>query len=205
MKKTLTIIIANKLFLFAVAILAVSFFGLGAIYNENLETYDSGYRFLNQWSLWDSNSYIQIARDWYYGRYFAYFPLFPIILRLASYLTLGNFALAGLILNTALSLGAGYFIFKLCKEEIGDNDSGLWANIFLFFFPTALFFTAIYTEALFLFLAVAMMFFMKKKNWWLVALFGFFAAMTREVGGVLVLPIAYVVLRDFKTRKIKKT
>lgn len=204
MKKTFAIIIANKLLLFAVAIFAASFFGFGAIYYENLKTYDSGFQFLNQWSLWDANSYVQIARDWYHGKYFAYFPLFPIILKIFSCLTFGNYALAGLLLNMAFSFGTGYFLFKICKEEFKNDNSGFWANIFLFFFPAAFFFTAIYTEALFLFLATAMMFFMKKKNWPLVISSGFFAAMTREVGGALILPIAYFALKDFKTQKTEK-
>jgi len=200
MRKVIPILIANKLFLFVVAVLAATFFGFGAIYYENLATYDSGFKFLNQWALWDGNSYIQIARDWYYGRYFAYFPLFPIALKAISYLTLRNYALAGLIINTAFSFGAGYFIYKICDKK----EEGLWANVFLFFFPTAFFFTAIYTEALFLFLATGLMFFMKQSKWWIVAFFGFFAGMTREVGGVLILPIAYVIFTDFKHEKLQK-
>ena len=204
MKKTFALLLANKLLLFAVALLAAFFLPFGSVYYENLATYDSGWQFLNQWSLWDANSYIQIARDWYHDQYFAYFPLYPIILKLCSYLTLGNYALAGLLLNFGLSFGSAYLLFKLCKEEFYDEKTGFWANAFLFFFPTAFFFTAIYTEALFLFLGIAVMYFLRKKNWFAVAFFAFFAAMTREVGGMLILPIAYVVLKDFQEDKLKK-
>lgn len=213
MKKTFALLLANKILLLAVALLAGAFLPLGAIYYENLQTYDSGWQFLNQWSLWDANSYIQIARDWYHDRYFAYFPLYPIVLKLCSYLTLGNYALAGLLLNLALSFGAAYLLFKLCKEEFGSarkqsellaEKTGFWANAFLFFFPTAFFFTALYTEALFLFLGLAVMYFLRKKNWLAVAVTAFFAAMTREVGGMLILPIAYVALHDLRTDRIKK-
>jgi hypothetical protein len=226
MKKTFVLLLANKILLFAVALLAAFFLPFGAVYYENLATYNSGWQFLNQWSLWDANSYIQISRDWYHDQYFAYFPLYPIILKLCSYLTLGNYALAGLLLNLGLSFGSAYLLFKLCKEEFGSarkqsdprasiiksvresellaEKTGFWANAFLFFFPTAFFFTAIYTEALFLFLALAVMYFLKKKMWATVIVAAFFAAMTREVGGMLILPIAYVALKDFKGDKLKK-
>ena len=204
MKKLLTLLIGNKITLFITALVAGMFLPLGTIYYENIQTYDSGLEFLNQWSLWDANSYIQIARDGYFGRYFAYFPLYPIVLKLASYLTLGNYALAGLLLNLGFSFAAAYLLFKICKEEFKDEKIGLWANVFLFFFPTAFFFTAIYTEGMFLFLGIAVMYFLRNKNWLAVAVAAFFAAMTREVGGMLILPIAYVALQDFKSNKLKK-
>lgn len=195
---TISYLAANKFLLFLTAAIAVAYLNPGPIYLENLATYDSGATFLNGWSLWDGNSYIQIARDGYFGKYFAYFPLWPILLKLGSYLTLGNYALAGLLLNLALSFGAAVMIFKLCKLEFKKESTGIWANIFLFFFPTAFFLTALYAESLLLFLGAAMMYFLRRKKLLYAAIFVFLAAMTKEVGGVLILPLLYVAWKEKK-------
>jgi len=119
-------------------------------------------------------------------------------------MTLGNYALAGLLLNLALSFVAAYLIFKICKLELKNKTAGIYANIFLFFFPTAFFLTALYGEALFLVLGASTIYFLRKKKWLWVALFAFLAAMTKEVGGMLVLPILYSVLKDRKSSNIEK-
>ncbi|MBU1018658.1 MAG: mannosyltransferase family protein [Patescibacteria group bacterium] len=198
MRNLIAIFAANKLLLLITAAIAAILIPSGAIYFENLASYDSGSVFLNGWSLWDSNSYIQIARDGYFGRYFAYFPLWPIVLRIGAIFTLGNYALAGLILNLIFSFGAAVMIWKLCKLEFKDEKTGLWANIFLFFFPTAFFLTALYAESLLLFLGVAGIYFLRKKNWWLAGIAVFFASMTKEVGGVMLLPLLYVAWKEKK-------
>lgn len=203
-KKLAAIFVANKLFLFIVAAVAVSVFPFGAIFYENMATYDSGWAFLNGWSLWDGNSYIQIARDGYFGRYFAYFPLWPYALKAGSYLTAGNFALAGLILNLGFSWGAVWMIYRLCKLEFKQEKTAVRTVFYLLFFPTAFFFVALYGESLFLFLAASAMYFLMEKKWIYVAVFTFFAAMTREVGGALILPVLYAAWMNKNDPKLQR-
>jgi hypothetical protein len=55
-------------------------------------------------------------------------------------------------------------------------------------FPTAIFFSAVYTEALFLMLTVASFYYMRERRWWMAGIIGFFAALTRVEGVLLVVP-----------------
>ena len=56
-------------------------------------------------------------------------------------------------------------------------------------FPTAIFFSAVYSESLFLFLTVASFYYVRERRWLMAGVFGFFAALTRSEGVLLAVPM----------------
>jgi Gpi18-like mannosyltransferase len=57
-------------------------------------------------------------------------------------------------------------------------------------FPTAVFFSAVYTESLFFMLTVASFYYLRAHRWWIAGAVGFFASLTRVEGVLLVVPFA---------------
>ena len=121
-----------------------------------------------------------VPRNW------AFFPLFPLLLRLASYVT-GEFVITGMVLSHICFLLALFLLHRvalLFGLSACDADRSLF---YLAVFPTSYFFSIPLPESLFLMLTVASFYFAKSERWWLAGLFGAFASATRTTG-VLLLP-----------------
>jgi len=121
-----------------------------------------------------------VAHNW------AFFPLFPMILRLASYVT-GEFVLTGMALSHLFFLLALYLLHRLCLRLGLTADDADRCLSYLAFFPTSYFLSLPLPEALFLMLTVGSFYLAKRERWWLAGLCGAFASATRTTG-VLLLP-----------------
>jgi hypothetical protein len=64
-------------------------------------------------------------------------------------------------------------------------------------FPTSLFFSAVYTESLFLMLAVGALLAARRGNWWIAGIVGALAALTRSYGVLLLIPFAVLFLQQY--------
>lgn len=133
----------------------------------------------------DGEHYLSITKYGYKEFEYAFFPVFPLIIKLLTYLT-QNVLLSGVIISTtsaALLLIILYKLFSLDYKE----EKVLKGIILLLAFPTAFFLLSIYTESFFLCL-VAGSFFLARKNKFLYAgLVGSLASATRLVG-IFLLP-----------------
>jgi hypothetical protein len=147
----------------------------------------------NYWANWDGAWYASIAKSGYAGRLWPasanFFPFYPILLRLG--ITVGpGAALAGVILSLAASLLALYFVHELTRNYF-DLKAGRAATLALAFFPSAFFLNAVYTEAAFLAAALGSLWAARVRGDFVLAgVLGCIAAMTRNVGVLLVLPLA---------------
>jgi hypothetical protein len=119
----------------------------------------------------------------------AFFPLYPMVVRVVS-VPLGGHPLAGaLLVSNAAFLGALMALYVLTKNELSDEiarRSVLYAAVF----PTALFFLAPYSESLFLLLVVGCFWAARQARWEIAGVLGGLAALTRNVGILLVIPLA---------------
>lgn len=138
------------------------------------------------WGRWDAVHYIDIATIGYHGTDMAFFPLYPLLIA-ALGSALGNHLIAGLIISNAALFFALLFLYKLVEHEF-DRGVARRAIFYISIFPTAVFFSAVYTESLFLMLTVASFYYMRERRFWLAGVIGFFAAMTRVEGVLLVVP-----------------
>lgn len=143
---------------------------------------------------WDSYWFLDVAKNGYYMRgenEFAnvvFFPLYPIGVRLMGYLTGGNLVLAGWIVSS-LCLLIGVLVLTRLVQRFHPNIDPIWPTIFLLIFPTAFFLNAVYSEAMFLMLSIAMFYFAFQRRFWIAACFAALASATRMAGVFLFFPL----------------
>lgn len=140
------------------------------------------------WGRWDAVHYIDIATKGYQGLDMAFFPLYPLLIRIVAAFA-GSHVIAGLLISNASFFFGLLFLYKLLEHEY-DRSVARRAIFYVSIFPSAVFFSAVYTESLFFMLTVASFYYMRSHRWWLAGAIGFFAALTRVEGVLLVVPFA---------------
>jgi len=114
----------------------------------------------------------------------AFFPLYPLLTRALSFLTGGHPLLAALLVSNVAFFAALLVLYRLTARTFSDAVARRTV-VYLAIFPTAFFFLAPYSESLFLLLSVSAFWFAREDRWWLAALAGVLAALTRSAGIVL--------------------
>lgn len=165
----------------------------------NLKTYFDFGAFLNIWSYWDGTHYLNFAINGFSQNQdiAAFFPLLPLLTKLFGIVTFGNYALAGLIVTNLATLSAIYFFIKLVRLDF-SKDIAFKSVILLLCYPTAFFLGSLYTESLFLFTTIATIYFARKNRWLATGVFGFLAALTRNLGVFLIIPLFLIYLQQNK-------
>lgn len=148
---------------------------------------------------WDSNFYLEIARQgytWTLGQAssVAFFPLYPTLMALL-HLLIPDLVLCGMVLSFGFFLAALIVLHKLCVHEFNlvVANRTIWL---LAFFPSSLFYGAIYTESLFLFLTVSAFYVARTRQWAWAGLIGLLASSTRINGATLLVPLVIQYLVD---------
>lgn len=141
---------------------------------------------------WDSHHYIGIARYGYRNEgdprfHIVFYPLYPLLVKGFSYLFGGNITAAAFIqpnIFMALSIAVMY---KLLRIDFSERTTKT-AILLLIFNPFSFFFSLPFTEATFLFLSLLFMLMLKKEKWLIAGICGFFAALTKNFGLILIIP-----------------
>jgi Gpi18-like mannosyltransferase len=129
---------------------------------------------------WDAWHYLDIVNKGYSLGEAVFFPLYPALVDFFSY-PFGDVIRAGFFVSWASLVIALFYLWKLLNLE-NSAATAKKTILLLLFFPYAVFFSTIYTESLFLALAVAFFYYLKKEKWLTAAVCGFFAVLTRNVG-----------------------
>ena len=140
------------------------------------------------WGRWDAVHYLDIATSGYHGTDMAFFPLLPLLIGILGR-GIGNHLVAGLVISNVALFFALLFLYKLVEHEF-DRAVARRAIFYISIFPTAVFFSAVYTESLFLMLTVASFYYMRERRWWLAGAIGLLASLTRIEGVLLAVPFA---------------
>ena len=138
------------------------------------------------WGRWDAEHYIGIATTGYSGTEPAFFPLYPLLIAALGALT-NNHLVAGLLISNVASFFALLYLYKLVEHEFNRTVAHR-AVFYVSIFPTAIFFSAVYTESLFLFLSVASFYYIRERRWLTAGIFGAFASLARVEGVLLLVP-----------------
>ena len=146
------------------------------------------------WGRWDAEHYLTIARNGYSGFEPAFFPLYPLLIRIVGAVT-GSHLIAGLIISNTAAFFALLYLYKLIEHQYNRHVAHR-AVFYVSIFPTAIFFSAVYTESLFFALTVASFYYIRDHKWLTAGIIGFFAALTRVEGVLLVVPFAIEWLRS---------
>lgn len=156
---------------------------------------------LSPWARWDSIWYLGIASGGYdsAGLQAAFFPLYPLAARALGFV-FGGFGIgprglfvAGLVISLAAFAGALYVLHRLVELELGRRFAAPALGL-LAFFPMAFFFSAIYSESLFLLVSLLAFYAARSGRWAWAGLFGALAAATRSAGVVLMVPLCVMYL-----------
>src|SRR5207249_4086157 len=163
---------------------------------------------LTSWNRWDAANYTRIAQFGYQTIFdTAFFPLFPWLIKgIASLLGNHGYVYIGMLLSNLALLGTLFVLYQIAADALGDQV-GRRTLLYLCIFPTAFFFFAAYNESLFLLLTASSFLAMRRQKWWLAGILGLFAALTRSVGILLVIPFLYElwITRDAITSDNKNT
>lgn len=150
---------------------------------------DSGVRYDALW-------YARIAQHGYsYSTHhqssIAFYPLYPLFIKVVS-LVIGNVYVAGMLLSTAFFFVAVVLLYRWLWA-VRMEEHAVWATLLLLLFPWALFFAAMYTESLYLALAIGAFLALERRRYGWAMLCAFLIALTRPTG-ILVVPCMAVLL-----------
>jgi Mannosyltransferase (PIG-V) len=150
---------------------------------------------------WDASWYLVIAHYGYrpdLGSFTssrtAFFPLYPLGLRAISDVGLPP-VLAGVFLSVIALALALYGIHRLTSLELarsgrpGASEIARLAVMITAFAPMAFYFSAVYSESLYLALSVGVFWYARQGRWAVVGVLGALAVATRSAGVVLALPV----------------
>ena len=148
--------------------------------------------------MWDGLWYKLTAEQRYAGEGIAkaaFWPLYPWLMDVGSRLTGWTVDTVGYLISNIAFAVALVLLYRLVSLDFDRAVARrtLWA---IALFPTALFFSAVYTESLFLALAVGALLAARLERWGLAGLVGALAALTRSYGVLLVIPFAVLILQQ---------
>lgn len=164
---------------------------------------------LDIWGLWDTGWYVKIADGGYPYNLntdvakWGFFPLYSILIRILNILT-GDSYISGLVISNICLFITCIFLYKLVLLY-NDDKTALRAVRYLFLFPGAFILSGVFSESLFLMLAVMTFYFAKKEKWHWAGFAGFLVALTRSNGVFILLPILYEYLssKGFRLKDIR--
>jgi hypothetical protein len=142
---------------------------------------------------WDSVWYVWIARMGYFSRVStAFFPLYPLLVRAGTAL-FGSEIVVGVLISLGSMLLGLVGLYRLVALDLREREARLTV-ILVAFFPTAFFFSAVYTEALYLALSVGAIYAARLDRWAWAGVLGALAAATRASGILIMIPLALLYL-----------
>ncbi len=141
---------------------------------------------------WDSGWYLNIISKGYTyipdkESSVAFFPLYPMIIKVISAIT-SHPKIVGFIVSNIALLIACYYLYKLVQVEY-DQSTATQTIILMLIAPVSFFFSIMYTEGLFLALTISAFYYARKKNWLVASIIGFFVALTKVTGVFIFIPI----------------
>jgi hypothetical protein len=148
---------------------------------------------------WDSAWYLAIAQGGYdhNPERTTFFPLYPMLVRGLGEV-LRSELIAGVVISLACFAIGLILLYRLTALEL-DNERARICVMLLAFCPMAYFFSAVYTESLFLALSVGCIYQARRGRWAWAGVLGAVAAASRNTGVVLVIPIALLFLYGPRT------
>jgi Gpi18-like mannosyltransferase len=207
-------VIASAALASRVAVLLVGYFAVLTIgFSPNQVGFEAtGDPLLNLPARFDAGWYGGIALEGYHfqGRFdrqqnVAFFPAVPLLTRAAGHLV-GAFApgvpmgvrmaralWAGVVISMIAFVWAAVYLVRLARDSIGDIYAPA-AVALLSAYPFAVFFSAPYTEGVFLLTAVGAFYHFRRRDWWIAATWGLLAGSTRPNGCLLSVALACLLL-----------
>ncbi|NLG24853.1 MAG: hypothetical protein GX558_05820 [Clostridiales bacterium] len=158
------------------------------------------------WARWDAPHYLGLIENWYVTEgdprfHIVFFPLYPLLARGLLPLCGGDSFAAATVLSNLCLAASGIGLYHLVAPQQG-RAAGWRAVKFLMFSPLTVFFSAPYTESLFLMLTIFAVLLARRKRFWAAALVGALSAATRVLGVLVAAAIFLEMLKDLAPRNL---
>ncbi|NWJ95831.1 MAG: hypothetical protein HXX20_08625 [Chloroflexi bacterium] len=172
-------------------------------------------RLIRSWTRWDGGFYTTIASQGYTpiahpgNAHIAFFPLYPHLIRaVAVVFAFGNtrydaLNISGIVISSLATLALFLGLYKLARLDY-DHQTSRLSVIYLAAFPMSFFLLAIYTESLFMALAVWAFWAARKNRWLLACGLAALAVLSKNQGVLLVaaLGIEYLYQIRFNPKRL---
>src|SRR3989344_2655787 len=216
-KYILTLFLISRFLLTITGVYSRNFFQK---FNENsVDWRYTGKSWLDIWGVWDSGYYLDIAKRGYaldqnyeftvippqnsFGNNqynYAFFPLYPIAIKLFSYL-FKDFFISGVLVSNLSLLIMSFVLYKLTKLLFNDKIA-LSSVKFLFLYPTSFIYSAVYAESMLTLLIILACYLSEKKKILPSVIVASLAALTKLSGILVTMPLMINHLKSyFKTYK----
>lgn len=175
-----------------VVVSLVSYLGFYTLLHSGKFNYD----FLGSLANWDGGHFLGIAEKGYSEKFqYAFFPLYPLAIKLVSQIT-QNYLLAAVLISLASAFFGLQLLYRLVAEDF-EKKIAQNSVLALMFFPTSFFFLTVYSEGLFFFLTIVAFYLLKKNNLFWAVVAAALVSATRLVG----LAVAAGIIIDVLTRQ----
>ena len=139
----------------------------------------------------------------------AFFPLYPFLMLLGGSFLFGttnipldtSVMLAGFILSNILFFGCVILFYKLSQLLINNKKIVLISAAFFCFWGSSFFYSAVYSESLFMALALSAFYLLEKGQTKASTIAGFLAGFARSTGFIVSVPFIY---NGLQTRKYRR-
>lgn len=177
---------SDLFFVFILFVTAKIYFYLILLFSKSTLPVNPTYLAQSRLANFDGVHYLSIAENGYGYAQQAFFPLFPILIKLMHQITGVSYLSAGIILSNIILLLLLLVFYKWIKK-LFDTNISKWTAILFVSSPMAFFLQCLYTESLFL-LLVALSFLLAGNKKYFLALFVAGIASGTRVVGVFLLP-----------------
>jgi Gpi18-like mannosyltransferase len=139
----------------------------------------------------------------------AFFPLYPFLMNIGGAFLFGTIkiplttatTLAGFIVSNALFFVCVILFYRLSKLLINNKKTVLISVAFFSFWGSSFFYSAVYSESLFMTLSLSAFYLLEKGQTTKSTIFGFFAGLARSSGFIVSVPFIY---NGLQTRKYRR-
>lgn len=151
---------------------------------------------------WDSGWYIDILKNGYTLHTAAFFPFYPLIIKLSTIFTSKTY-LVGLLISNISFLVSLFYLYAFTQEEFDASTAGR-VVFYLACAPAAFVFSTYYSESIFMLFITACFYYSRHEKWFLAGLAGALASATRLTGVLIAVFILFEALWQKGVRFIPK-
>ncbi|HLJ08146.1 MAG TPA: mannosyltransferase family protein, partial [Acidimicrobiia bacterium] len=148
-------------------------------------------------SRWDAGWFLRVAQEGYPSHVplagghvvesaLAFFPLFPLLLKVLAALTPLSDALSGVIVSMAAGAAAAVLLYRIALRLTDDPDRAVRGVVLFSFFPGSMVLSMPYSEGVMVALAAACLLALLEERWWTAGLCAALATASRASALALV-------------------
>jgi hypothetical protein len=199
-RSAIPVVLSTRTGVLLVGFLAVALFGYRPDVPVPWRVYEN--EILNLPARWDTGWYMDVANAGYRWdpsrvtrqQNIAFFPMYPMLMRYGSLFLGRELMWTGVLISWVSFFGALVYLYRFTRERFGD-DVGSIALALLASYPFAVYFSAAYTESLFLLTIVGACYHFERNELWRAGGWGLLAGLSRPNGCLLSVVLGLIAVR----------